>query len=304
MKNELTNRQRDFGRIASRAKISDFRMRYWPLIKSLQTGLLMTTGMAGYMSARCPVIHWSTWLGLTGSLFLAIAGSTMLNMWYDQDIDAKMKRTCNRPLSAGKVAPQQVLRLGLVMSLVGVLWAALLSPLYALVVCAGWFFDVVIYTIWLKRRTAWSIVWGGMAGAMPVLAGRVIGTGQIDWIGVALGLAVLFWIPTHILTFSMRYFEDYQSAGLPTFPRCYGFPATRLAIAAASVLAGLAMGAAALGLGLTQGRLHLLGLLSGGLLALAIYSLLRPSERANFALFKYASLYMMFSMLLIALTAI
>jgi protoheme IX farnesyltransferase len=273
------------------------------LIKSLQTGLLMTTGIAGYMSARCPVIYWSTLLGLAGSLFLAISGSTMLNMWYDQDIDAKMKRTCNRPLSAGKVSPRHVLRLGLAMSLVGVLWAALLSPLYALVVFAGWFFDVLVYTIWLKRRTAWSIVWGGIAGAMPVLAGRVIGTGQIDWIGLALGLAVLFWIPTHILTFNMRYFEDYQSAGLPTFPKRYGFPATRLAISVASVLAGLAMGAAALGLGLTQGSLQLMGLLSGGLLALAVYCLLRPSERANFTLFKYASLYMMFSMLLIALTA-
>jgi len=184
-----------------------------------------------------------------------------------------------------------------------VLWAACLSPLYALVVFAGWFFDVAVYTIWLKRRTSWSIVWGGIAGAMPVLAGRVIGTGQIDWIGVTLGLAVLFWIPTHILTFSMRYYEDYQSAGLPTFAKDYGFPATRLFIAVASVLAGLAMGAAALGLGLTQGSLHLLGLISGGLLALAVYSLLRPSDQANFRLFKYASLYMMASMLLIALTA-
>lgn len=290
--------------IIQKSKIQDLESKYWPLIKSLQTGLLMTTGITGYMSARCPIIYWSTLLGLAGSLFLAISGSTMLNMWYDQDIDAKMRRTCNRPLSAGKVSPKQVLRLGLAMSVVGVLWAALLSPLYALVVFGGWFFNVVVYTIWLKRRTAWSIVWGGIAGAMPVLAGRVIGTGQIDWIGLMLGLAVLFWIPTHILTFNMRYFDEYQSAGLPTFPSSYGFQITRWTIAVSSVLAGLAMGAAALGLGLTQGYLHLLGLLSGGLLALAVYSLLRPSDKANFTLFKYASLYMMFSMLLIALTAI
>jgi len=285
------------------SRITLIKTQYWPLIKSLQTGLLMTTGIAGFMSARCWVIHWSTFLGLAGSLFLAIAGSTMLNMWYDQDIDAKMKRTCNRPLSGGKVSPQMALRLGLAMSVMGVLWAALLSPLYGLVVFGGWFFDVLVYTIWLKRRTAWSILWGGIAGAMPVLAGRVLGLGQIDWIGVALGLAVLFWIPTHILTFSMRYFEDYESACLPTFPRSYGFPATRLTIAGASVLASLAMVAAALGLGLTQGFLHLLGLLSGGLLALAVYSLWRPSDRANFTLFKYASLYMMLAMLLIAVTA-
>jgi protoheme IX farnesyltransferase len=139
---------------------------------------------------------------------------------------------------------------------------------------------------------------------MPILAGRALGLGSVDWIGIVLSLGVLFWIPTHILTFSMRYFDDYQRASLPTFPARYGFRATRAVIAMASVLAGLAMGLAALAIGVTQGLLHILGLLSGGLLLLAIYSLLRPSEKANFTLFKYASLYMMFSMLLIALVAL
>ncbi len=276
----------------------------WPLIKSLQTGLLLATGLAGYMSARCPVVHWTTLVGLTGSLFLAISGSTILNMWYDRDIDEKMRRTCNRPLCSGRVSPPDALWLGAVLSILGVGWALALGRLYGAVVFAGLFFDVVIYTIWLKRRTAWSIVWGGIAGGMPVLAGRALGIGVIDWIGVALGLAILFWIPTHILTFSMRYYEDYQRAGIPTFPARYGFPATRVMIAASSILAGLAMGSAALGTGLTQGFLHLLGLFSGGLLVLAILSLLHPSERVNFALFKYASLYMLASMLLISIAAL
>ncbi len=280
------------------------KSRYWPLIKSLQTGLLLTTGLAGYMSARCPVIHWTTLLGLSGSLFLAISGSTMLNMWYDRDIDAKMQRTCNRPLSAGSISPQEVLRIGLWLSLLGVAWAAAMDALYGLMVFAGWFFDVVIYTMWLKRRSPWSIVWGGIAGGMPVLAGRALGLGAIDWIGLTLALAVLLWIPTHILTFNMRYFADYQRAGVPTFPSRYGFAATRTIIAVSSVLAALAMGLAAVAIGVTQGLLHVMGLLSGGLLLLAVYSLLRPSEKANFTLFKYASLYMMFTMLLIALVAL
>ena len=285
-------------------KLTDLKARYWPLIKSLQTGLLMTTGIAGYMSARCPVIHWTTLAGLAGSLFLAIAGSTMLNMWYDRDIDARMQRTCNRPLSAGALSAQEVLRLGLWMSVLGVAWAAALGALYGLVVFAGWFFDVVVYTIWLKRRTPWSIVWGGIAGGMPVLAGRALGLGMLDWIGGLLTLAVLFWIPTHILTFSMRYFDDYRRAGIPTFASAYGFPATRWTIAVSSVLAGLAMGAAALGIGLTQGALHLIGLLSGGLLLVAVYSLWRPSDKANFTLFKFASIYMLFAMLLISFAAL
>ncbi len=287
-----------------RSKTRDFKGRYWPLIKSLQTGLLLTTGLAGYMSARCPVIHWTTLAGLSGSLFLAIAGSTTLNMWYDRDIDACMTRTCNRPLSARTISSRQVLRVGLVMSVAGILWSGLVDPLYGLIVFAGWFFDVVIYTLWLKRRTAWAILWGGVAGGMPILAGRALGMGAIDWIGVTLALAVLLWIPTHILTFAMRYHDDYRKAGIPTFPSAYGFAATRFIIALSSVLAALAMGLSAFAIGVTQGALHILGLLSGGLLLLAVYSLLRPSQKANFTLFKYASLYMMFSMLLIALVAL
>ena len=78
---------------------------YWPLIKALQTGLLLATGLAGYMSARCPIFNIGTILGLSGSLFLAISGSTVLNMWWDRDIDAKMGRTRNALLQQEKLSP-------------------------------------------------------------------------------------------------------------------------------------------------------------------------------------------------------
>ena len=274
---------------------------YWPLIKSLQTGLLLATGLAGYMSARCPVTHWTTLLNLTGSLFLAISGSTILNMWFDRDIDSKMKRTHNRPLAAGKVGQLDALRLGLALSVLGVAWAVAINPLYGLIVFAGLFFDVVVYTIWLKRRTAWSIVWGGVSGGMPILAGRVLGTGSVDWIGVVLSLSILFWIPTHIMTFSMKYHEDYKTAGVPTFPSTYGFAATRATVAFSSIVAALMIGIAAYGIGMTWGYLRVLFVLSAGLLSLAVGSLLKPSERVNFGLFKYASLYMLSSMFLLVI---
>lgn len=283
------------------SRLSDMRRRYWPLFKSLQTGLLLATGLAGLMSARCPILHPFTLLGAASSLFLAIAGSTVINMWYDRDIDAQMQRTCTRPLPAGEVTPTEALRLGLVLSILGVGWAALLSPLYALLVFAGLFFDVVIYTLWLKRRTHWSIVWGGISGAMPILAGRALGLGAVDWIGICLALGILFWIPTHILTFNMRYHEDYRRAGIPTFPQAYGFAATRAIVSLSSILAALAFGAAAIGIGLTWGALRLLGVLSAGLLSLALASLFSPNERLNFGLFKYASLYMLSAMLLLVL---
>jgi protoheme IX farnesyltransferase len=271
---------------------------YWPLIKSLQTALLLATGLAGYMSASCPVTHWTTLAGLTGSLFLAISGSTVLNMWYDRDIDSRMKRTHNRPLASGSVSQLEALRLGLMLSLFGVAWAVAMNPLYGLIVFAGLFFDVIIYTIWLKRRTAWSIVWGGISGGMPILAGRVLSAGSIDWIGIVLALSVLFWIPTHIMTFSMKYHEDYKTAGVPTFPSTYGFPVTRAIIAFSSIIAALMIGIAAYGIGMTWGYLRILVVLSITLLTLAVISLVKPSERLNFGLFKFASVYMLSSMML------
>jgi protoheme IX farnesyltransferase len=272
---------------------------YLPLIKGLQTGLLIATGLAGYMSARCPIFNMETIAGLFASLFLSISGSTVLNMWYDRDIDAKMGRTKQRPLSSGAVSDDEALRLGLTLSLLGVGLAVAMDALFGLIIFAGLFFDVVVYTIWLKRKTCWSIVWGGISGGTPILAGRVLGMGGFDWIGIILSLGILFWIPTHILTFSMKYYNDYKAAGVPTFPSTYSFGFTRTVIAISSVIAALAMGIAGWGIGMTVGYLRILIVLSAGLLTLAVVTLLRPSEQVNFGLFKYASVYMLSSMILI-----
>jgi protoheme IX farnesyltransferase len=286
--------------------LAKFRL-YGPLIKSLQTGLLLATGVAGYMSARCPVLDWQMLVGLIGSLFFAISGSTILNMWYDRDIDRVMNRTHHRPIASGKVSPGEALRLGLFFSVLGVGWAAAIHPLYGLVVSAGLFFDVIVYTIWLKRRTCWSIVWGGVSGGMPILAGRVLGLyslgvgAQIDAIGVLLAISVLFWIPTHIMTFSLRYADDYRSAGIPTFPSTYGADATRKIIALSSLLAAAGMILASILVDVAWGGLHLLGVLSGGLVVLAAATLARPSPKLNFALFKYASAYMLAAIVLLSL---
>ncbi|MEM5775409.1 MAG: UbiA family prenyltransferase [Anaerolineaceae bacterium] len=155
-----------FKNIGSRLRI------YWDLIKSLQTALLLTTGLAGYISAAGSDLIWARLAGVAASLFLAISGSTVLNMVYDRDIDSQMPRTCWRPLPKGKITPREALIFGLVITTAGVGWAAGLDRLFGLLIFLGVFFDVVVYTLWLKRRTAWSIVWGGLAGGMPVLAGR------------------------------------------------------------------------------------------------------------------------------------
>jgi protoheme IX farnesyltransferase len=273
---------------------------YLPLLKTLQTGLLLSTGLAGYMSAHTS-LQLSTLVNLTGSLFLAISGSTILNMWYDCDLDTVMNRTHNRPLASGRVSKSEALWLGLILSGVGVGWAFVLSLYYGTVVFAGLFFDVIIYTIWLKRRTSWSIVWGGISGGMPILAGRVLAIGSVDMVGLLLTMAVLFWIPTHILTFNMRYYADYQAAKVPTFPSAYGFETTRAIIALSAIIAAASIGVAGVVIGVQAGALRLMAVLSSGLLLLSLATVFKPSEQVNYSLFKYASVYMLASMILLSL---
>jgi protoheme IX farnesyltransferase len=183
----------------------------------------------------------------------------------------------------------------------GIGMAVAMAPLYGLIVFAGLFFDVVIYTLWLKRRTCWSILWGGISGGMPILAGRAFGTGHLDSIGLLLALSVLFWIPTHILTFSMRFDDDYRAAKIPTFPSTYGFHTTRITIAVSSVLAAACIATAGILIGVEWGFLRLLAVLSSGLFLLAVSSVFRPAERVNFGLFKYASLFMLSAMVLLSI---
>ncbi len=273
---------------------------YKPLIKTSQTCLLLATGVAGYLSAGIQV-DLVTFTGLILSLFLSISGSTILNMWYDHDIDTVMNRTHNRPLAAGTVGLGEALRLGLVVSLLGVGLAVAMDPVYGLVVFAGLFFDVVVYTIWLKRKTCWSIVWGGISGGMPILAGRVLAVGHVDLVGILLTLAILFWIPTHTLTFSIRFHDDYKAAGVPTFPSTYGFAFTRTLIAVSAILAAVCIGWASVLIGVEAGFLRLLVVLATGLLVLSFATVTRPSERVNFGLFKYASLYMLCSMVVLSI---
>jgi heme o synthase len=271
---------------------------YWTLIKSLQTGLLLVTGLAGYASAR-PHANGQAWLAMAGSLFLAISGSTVLNMMIDRDIDGLMKRTASRPLPSGTVGMNEAFCIGLALTSLGASWALALNPLYGLVVSGGVFVDVGVYTLWLKRRTPWSIVWGGVAGGMPILAGRVLGSGQIDLAGLLLALAVLLWIPTHMMTFGIRYAEDYARAGVPVFTNVYGERVTRLIIAVSTVGAVIVMLAAMRLTGLATQTLYTAGGLGAMLLVFAVASVAHRSPRLNFALYKLASLYMLGSMLLI-----
>ncbi len=272
---------------------------YLVLIKPRQTALLVITGWAGFSSASCPVVGWQLSLAIIGSLFLVISGCTIFNMVYDRDIDSIMGRTQKRPLSTGTITVSNALLVASILAGIGVGWAFAIDILYGWIILTGLFLDAVLYTVVLKRVTPYSIIWGGLSGGMPILAGRALGVGSIDLVGILLALAIVLWIPTHILTFSIKYEEQYSAAGIPTFPSAYGVNVTRIIIAASAVLSSLAMITAAFLVEMQGYYLIFLILFSIGLIVLSTVTVLKKSSKLNFSLFKAASIYMLGAMLLL-----
>lgn len=274
------------------------------LTKPKQTGLLLVTAIGAYVLSAAPAIDGGALALGTLALALAISGCTVLNMVLDRDIDAKMARTASRPIPRGEIGPGQATAVGLAASGAGVLLAAGLSPLFAAVVAAGLFFDLVVYTMWLKRRSPLSIVFGGVSGGMPALAGRTLALGRVDAVGVLLALGVVLWIPAHILTLATRHAREYEEAGVPVWPSVYGQRSARRAIAVATVLATLVLTAAGVLEGIARGAIVTLVALGVGLDALALLTLVSPTERHNWVLFKGASAYMLGAFLCLTFGAV
>jgi protoheme IX farnesyltransferase len=265
---------------------------YWQLTKSAQTALLLLTALCGYIITR-PAAGQAQALAMIGSMGLTITGCTALNMVLDRDIDAQMARTANRPLPAGLLRPVESAIFGGALSAAGLVWSFTLGLPYGVVVAAGFMLDLVVYTLWLKRWTPFSILLGGVAGGMPVLAGRTLALGRVDALGALLALAILLWIPTHILTLGLRYSEDYRRADVPIWPNVYGATATRRLIAGCNLLTVGALMTAGVLLNLVMGWLVVASGVSLAFLVLTALSLLRPTSRMNFLLFKTASVYML-----------
>ncbi|MEY9944010.1 protoheme IX farnesyltransferase [Kitasatospora sp. GAS1066B] len=151
--------------------------------------------------------------------YLSAGGANALNMYIDRDIDAVMSRTERRPLVTGMVSPREAVVFGIALGVVSTLWLGLLvNWLASGLALTGYLFYVFVYTLGLKRRTAQNIVWGGIAGCMPVLVGWAAVTGSLSWAPFVLFLVIFFWTPPHYYPLSMKVREDYVKAGVPMLP--------------------------------------------------------------------------------------
>ena len=194
---------------------------YLYLLKLKQTALLLFTAVAAYYAAPGkPIFH--VFLLLAISEFLAIGGTTAVNMYFDRDIDAKMERTKRRPLPAGRISPKSALIYGLIVYLAGLLISSLINWWVFLTIVLGFIFDIFVYTLYFKRRTYLNIIFGGVAGGMPAMGGWLAKTGFFEP-GAILAFSLVFlWIPMHIWFISIYYLEDYRLSGVPMLPVVLG----------------------------------------------------------------------------------
>jgi protoheme IX farnesyltransferase len=182
---------------------------------------------------------------------------------------------------------------GLGLSIPGLALAWWLDPLFGVLVSLGFVFDLGVYTIWLKRRTPFSIFLGGISGGMPALAGRALALGRIDIVGLLLASGVLLWIPSHTLTLTVRYAKDYELSSVPVWPNVYGPRATMRLVAVATLGGAVVLGIAGYLIDINLLALVILLAMGLGLSALALVVLFSPTEGLNWLLFKTASLYML-----------
>ena len=209
---------------------------YFALLKPRVMSLVVFTALVGLFAAPVsvhPVIAFAS------ILFVAIGAgaSGALNMWWDADIDAVMKRTAKRPIPAGKVTPDEAKTLGIALSGMSVMMLALSANLLAAALLAFTiFFYAVVYSMWLKRSTPQNIVIGGAAGAFPPVIGWVIATGSMSveaWLMFAL---IFMWTPPHFWALALFMKSDYDDAGVPMLTVTHGRKATRTHILAYTVL--------------------------------------------------------------------
>src|SRR5881394_1552461 len=210
------------------------------LTKPRVMSLVVFSGLCGLLAAPAlPPLA----LAFTAILCIALGAGACgaLNQWYEVEIDAKMRRTAQRPLPAGRMERDAALQIGVGLAAFSVVLMGLATNwLAAGMLAASILFYVLVYTVWLKPRTAQNIVIGGAAGAFPPLIGWVAATGQFAPLPALLFAIIFLWTPPHFWALSLFVRSDYAAAGIPMLPVVSGVANTRRQIFIYSLVLGVA----------------------------------------------------------------
>jgi len=190
-------------------------------------GLMVAPGGIDPLAGAVAVLCIAAGAGAAGAL----------NMWYDADIDAVMARTAMRPIPSGRVSRLEALVFGLMLGMFAIVaLGTLLNIAAAALLAFTIFFYVVVYTMWLKRRTPQNIVIGGAAGALPPVIGWVAVAGYVELEPLILFLIIFLWTPPHFWALSLNLVGEYARAGVPMLPVVAGRAETKRRILLYSVL--------------------------------------------------------------------
>ena len=279
------------GLAAEPAGTSDL-VDYWTLLKPNVMKLVVFTGGVGLAVAPGSIHPLIAFVAIL-AMAVGAGASAAINNAYDSDIDRVMVRTRRRPTAAGRIEPAEALAMGITLAIASVAimglavnWIA--AGLLALTIG----FYVLIYTLWLKRRTPQNIVIGGAAGAFPPLIGWAAVTGGIELMPILLFLLIFFWTPPHFWALALYRRQDYANVGVPMLPVTAGPEATRKQILVYSVVLALTSLLPTL-LG-TSGWLYLAAALAlSGIFLRDAWQLYRqPSDRLAMRLFKFSIVYL------------
>ncbi len=200
---------------------------YIALLKPRVMSLVVFSGFVGLFLAP-GTIHPLIALIAICCIALGSGAAGAINMWYDRDIDAVMKRTERRPIPTRRVLPEDALQFGVVLSALSVfIMAVAVNEIAALFLAVAILFYVFIYTMWLKRSTPQNIVIGGAAGAFPPMIGWAAVTGSVSLESFLLFMIIFMWTPPHFWALSLYRSDDYAKAGVPMYPVIYGDKATK-----------------------------------------------------------------------------
>ncbi len=265
---------------------------YFALLKPRVMSLVVFTALVGLVVAP-GTIHPA--IGAVALFFVALGAgaSGAMNMWWDADIDAVMARTASRPIPSGRVTPGEALGFGLALSFCAVACMGLLVNLASAAILAFTiFFYVIVYSMWLKRRTPQNIVIGGAAGAFPPMIGWAAVTGGIDPGSIALFAIIFLWTPPHFWALSLVKAGEYAKVGVPMLPVVVGGDETRRQIVLYSWLL-VASTAVPVVLGLGHAVYAAAALVLGGVFLMLAHALKRQAtDRAAMRLFGFSILYL------------
>jgi heme o synthase len=276
-------------------KVSNRIKNYYELTKPKIWYLLVFTSFGAALTAsflnHIP-IQPLTWVLLIGGIAAGSAGADTLTSYNDRDIDAIMDRTRERPIPSGRISPKNAFIFGLILVTISLTFAWFISFWVFLLMSAGLFDNIIVYSKWLKRKSQTNIILGGFSGGAPALIGYLAVTTHNLEVGLVMAGIVFFWIPTHIWSLALHVRKDYTKAGIPMLPAVSSEKRSVRVIAGTTLIMVVF---SILPFFFRQfGLIYFITASAFGtvMVVLSVWLLAKPSESASWTLFKFSSPYL------------